>query len=189
MSLSVVPSVFQAPLYRPKRGNLSEEEYSVALLNYESQLAARFSMCCTEKRYTALDFSCESDEDEEEDEEGDEEEDEEEDEDEDSLTTNTDTGTEYDVYEDDDEDESVCEEDTMNHRILILAPEQLHRPTEDGCPVCLEEFTWANCVTTNCDHSFCVTCYEKYTKRSCPCCCQQVNMLTTYQTAIEKDKV
>jgi hypothetical protein len=53
----------------------------------------------------------------------------------------------------------------------------------------LEEFTWANCVTTNCNHSFCVTCYEKYTRRSCPCCRQRVNMLTTYQTAIEKDQV
>jgi len=185
MSLSVVPSVFQTPLYRPNRGNLSEEEYSVALLNYENQLAARFSMCCTGKRFTPLDFSCESDDDDEDD--YDDEDDE--DEDNDSWTTNTDTGTEYDVDEDDDEDEEDQDEGTMNHRILNLPPEQLQRPTEDGCPVCLEEFTWANCVTTNCNHSFCVTCYEKYTRRSCPCCRQRVNMLTTYQTAIEKDQV
>ena len=39
----------------------------MALLNYKSQLAARFSMCCTGKRFTPLDFSCESDDDDDDD--------------------------------------------------------------------------------------------------------------------------
>jgi hypothetical protein len=59
---------------------------------------------------------------------------------------------------------------------------------EHECPLCLEEFKRSDGVTTNCNHSYCASCYEKYTKRSCPCCRQHVDTLTTCQLRTEPTK-
>jgi hypothetical protein len=68
----------------------------------------------------------------------------------------------------------------MTYTLKKITHKEFHKSMEQECPLCLEELKREVCVTTNCKHSFCVTCYDKYTKRSCPCCRQYVDTLTTY---------
>lgn len=45
-----------------------------------------------------------------------------------------------------------------------------------NCPICDNELNISNCVSTECDHQFCKTCFWKWIKRnnSCPLCRKSV---------------
>lgn len=113
------------------------------------------------------------------------------------LDYETEDTDEEDVEDDDDEDEESVyegeyevdsdyeyeeeeEKEPMTYALEKMSHTEFHQSMEQECPLCLEELKREVCVTTSCKHSFCTTCYEKYTKRSCPCCRQYVDTLTTY---------
>jgi len=197
MNQLLVPSSYQTPLVRPKRGEHSGEAYSVALWQYELELARRMAYSSLTQRGRAVNVDSDNDDDDvvvdvgglgsafvyhqsevarrlDFDENS-------------FYVSDDDDDDNYtlerleddDSYESDEEGEEE-DEKPMNHRVENMAQEKLGTSTDQDCPLCLEHFMWADCVTTSCNHSFCVTCYEKYTKRSCPCCRQYVETLTTY---------
>ena len=45
-----------------------------------------------------------------------------------------------------------------------------------NCPICDDELNISNCVSTECDHQFCKTCFWKWikTNNSCPLCRKSV---------------
>ena len=209
MNQFLVPSSYQTPLVRPKRAEHPGDAYSVALWQYELELARRMAYSNLQVRNNVVNVDSDNDDDVVVDVGGvgsafvyhqsevarrldfEENTDNEnsfyvsDDDDDDNYTLERLEGNEY--YESDEEDEE--DEKPMNHNVESMTQEELQMSTAQDCPVCLEDFKWADCVTTNCNHSFCVTCYEKYTKRSCPCCRQYVDMLTTYCVlASEKNK-
>jgi hypothetical protein len=196
MNQLLVPTSYQTPLVRPKRGEHSGEAYSVALWQYELELARRLAYSNLTQRDRTVNVDSDDDDDVVVDVGGlgsafvhrqsevarrlDFDENSfyvsEDDDDDDNYTLERLEGDNY--YESDEEGEE--DEKPMNHKVEDMTQEKLGTSTGQDCPFCLEEFNWADCVTTNCNHSFCVTCYEKYTKRSCPCCRQYVDTLTTY---------
>jgi hypothetical protein len=194
MNTLVVPVSYQTPLVRPKRGNTPGPEYASALWRYEVEHARRMAYSNMREHVRdnddvvvdvggtgramvyqqhqvarRLDFDGDDDEYNNYEEEYD--------------YVGSDDYNIYDNDSDDEYDNKNGDDDVekpMNHRVQSMTVEDLQRPMEQDCPVCLEELKRVDSVTTNCNHSFCVTCYEKYTKRSCPCCRQRVDMLTTY---------
>jgi hypothetical protein len=184
MSLSVVPASFQTPIIRPKRVDWTPDglaAHTESMRMYDLAVARRFAYA-TRGRYAY-------------------------DDDDDVVVDVGGTGEAF-VYpqlelsevvrdlenemeeEDEDEDDEEEENDDgmqwvdsplkpLTYKLQSLSEDDLHQTMDDACCFCLEEFTRANCVTTSCKHSFCVTCYEKYQKKSsCPCCRQRVVSLT-----------
>lgn len=90
--------------------------------------------------------------------------------------------SEYTEYDDDNGEEEIWWDDipVLEYKLEEMTPVELQNLMEHDCPVCLEEMKRADCVTTSCNHSFCVTCYEKYKNPTCPCCRQMVMSLTKY---------
>lgn len=91
--------------------------------------------------------------------------------------------SEYTEYDDDNGEEEIWWDDniTLEYKLVEMSPAELQNSMEHDCPMCLEEMKRVDCVTTSCKHSFCVTCYEKYKKSTCPCCRRVVMSLTTYK--------
>lgn len=190
MSLAVVPTSFQTPLVRPKRVDWTHEgddAHAESMRLYDLAVARRFAYArrgrytCDDEDDVVVDVGGAGEPfvypqlsdvvrrlDPEMDDEADDEADVYED--------------EYDVDSDDEsDDESELEEESqMTYKIEEMTRTEFDKSMEQDCPVCLEELKRSDCVTTSCKHSFCATCYKKYTKRSCPCCRQYVESLTTY---------
>lgn len=77
----------------------------------------------------------------------------------------------------------------LTYRLKTVTAAELEEKMTDSCCFCLEELKRADAVTTDCEHSFCVTCYDGFRtctrttarqKRTCPCCRKYVVKLTTY---------
>jgi len=89
---------------------------------------------------------------------------------------------EYGVDSDYESDEDVDEvaEEPLVRKVVRMSREAWLAPMDQECPLCLEGLSYAECVTTSCQHAFCKTCYARYRKRACPCCRQWVETLTCY---------
>jgi hypothetical protein len=168
---------FNAPLFRPKRGDQTPEAFAESLRLFDLEVARRFARAgVSERAPRQLNDEFEEEE-----------------EDEDEYEYLSDEESEVEEYEDysDDEEDRIREENSerpLNHKVVTMTHEEFYQSMEQDCPLCLDEMKRSDCVTTNCNHSYCASCYEKYTKRSCPCCRQYVNMLTTYQLRTETTK-
>jgi hypothetical protein len=107
-------------------------------------------------------------------------------EDEDTDEDDDDYLSDEDTDEDDDDDDdhpNHFEENPMkpvNYVLKSVPVVELYERMPDDCCFCMEELSRAEAVTTNCGHSFCGGCFTRYRKRTCPCCRQHVNRLTTY---------
>ena len=70
---------------------------------------------------------------------------------------------------------------TSTYKLQPLSEDDLSKTMDDVCCFCLDEFTHTDAVTSECGHSFCVTCFKKYKKeKTCPCCRQHVGHMTKY---------
>ena len=83
----------------------------------------------------------------------------------------------------------------LTYRLKTVTAAELEEKMTDSCCFCLEELKRADAVTTDCEHSFCVTCYDGFRtctrttarqKRTCPCCRKYVVKLTTYHDVSKK---
>ena len=85
----------------------------------------------------------------------------------------------------------------LTYSFKAVTQVELEEQMSDTCCFCLEEFKRADAVTTDCKHSFCTTCYERFRscpratvhqKRTCPCCRKWVTKLMTYRDKETKKK-
>lgn len=158
-----VPAQFRAPLMRPKR--VPGEDYEQAMRDYHDEFERRLALVPLAPPLPFQDAETEDDDT---------------DEDEDDYLSDVDT--DEDDYEDDDHPNHF-EENPMkpvNYVLKSVPVVELYERMPDDCCFCMEELSRAEAVTTNCGHSFCGGCFARYRKRTCPCCRQHVNRLTTY---------
>lgn len=184
MSLSIVPASYQSPLVRPRQQGLTSEEYAESLRIYNLEIDRRsaYSGRLAEvyyMRYTGQDDA------------------------DDVVVDVGGSGSAY-VYERAQNSYSHAElsevatrlesllgskdNSTCYYKIKVqkMSMKKLEESMEQDCPLCLEELKRVDCVTTNCKHSYCASCYKKYKKSSCPCCRQLVVSLTSYTSYTKK---
>ena len=177
MSLSVVPASYQSPIVIPKQQGLTSEEYAESLRLYDLEVDRRsaYSSRLAYRRYTGNDDT-------------------------DNVGG---SGTAY-VYEPARHSYSHAELSEVvtrleslfgskdhatgycKRKVQKMSMKKLQESMDQDCPLCLEELKRVDCVTTSCNHSYCESCYKKYTKSSCPCCRQTVVSLTSYTSYAKK---
>ncbi len=76
---------------------------------------------------------------------------------------------------------SVCHQTGHNRRTCPMVTTKKVEPSvesvdgpivSDSCPICMESIGKTNCVTTECRHMFCLTCFLTHckTNNKCPMC-------------------
>ena len=79
------------------------------------------------------------------------------------MTENDDEGTEDDA-------EGTEYEDNNNNNTNSLKIVDTNIIMEFDCPICFEEQTsGSQCVTTTCEHQYCMPCFESMTQRKAVC--------------------
>lgn len=176
---------FRMPLLRPKRAAYVDQRvYERALSVYQEEQERRMAYARGQQPppsspvsddvdvadRASLVYRLETDED---------------DDDDDSYVT-----LEAETDDDDYDDHFVFEEENPMKKCSdvckAVSRAELFQTMPDVCCFCLDEFKRADAVTVNCQHSFCVTCYEKFRssharqKGTCPCCRKFVTERTTY---------
>lgn len=170
MSIAQIPPAFRFPLLRPDpRRYSTEAEFVQAMRDYQTEFEKRLAAVPAEdfeNRFVQ---------------------------EEDDYLTDSDQEDEYDT-DDEYEVHLRYEENPMkplNYSLQAVTAAELQEKMPDDCCFCLEELTRAQAVTTNCKHAFCESCFNRYRKHTCPCCRQQVTMVTAYYTknpSLSKDK-
>ena len=64
-----------------------------------------------------------------------------------------------------------------------ITADDFEAETTDPCAVCIEKQKKGDTITTECNHSFCKPCWNKWmdtNKRTCPCCRKQCRSVTVY---------
>jgi hypothetical protein len=163
---SAVPYTVRMPLFCPNRASFANPvDYQEAMCKYEEELVKRLAYVTpTSSLNLNPDF---------------------ENEDEDDDDDDDDSNSDY--YYDDDESDFDFDFDYEENPLLLVVPYKTQKCTTEElqtsageCSICLEDMTRANCVTTNCMHSYCGPCYNKYKKLTCPLCRQRVVYFTRY---------
>jgi len=156
---SAVPYTVRMPLFCPNRASFANPgDYQEAMCKYEEELVKRLAYVTPTS----------------------------------SLNLNHDFENEDEDEDDDDDDDNDFDYydndfDFEENPLLLVVPYKTQKCTTEElqtcageCSICLENMTRSNCVTTNCMHSYCGTCYNKYKKPTCPLCRQPVLHLTKY---------
>jgi hypothetical protein len=147
---------------RPKR--VPGEDYEQAMRLYQAEIEKRFALVPPTDPSVFQEYETDDD-----------------------YMSDEETDDDADEYETDGDDDLPYnfEENPMkqmNYTVQAVSKVELYERMPDDCCFCMEEVSHANAVTTNCGHSFCVSCFTSYRKRTCPCCRHYVDKLTTYNT-------
>ena len=175
-----VPAQFREPLIRPRR--VPGEDYEQTIRLYLDEFKRRLALVPPSPPSPFQDADDDDDDD-----------------DEYLNDASTDEVDDGDYWSDegtdeyDDDHPRHFEENPMksvNYALKSVPVAELYEKMPDDCCFCMEEVSRAESVTTNCGHSFCGSCFANYRKRTCPCCRQHVDRLTTYYAyrSVDDDK-
>jgi hypothetical protein len=165
--MNLVPYASRLPLLRPKR--VEGENYEEALRAWQDELTRRLSLVPEQDFQSGNNSDNDTDE------------------------YYSDSGSDFtdDNWDVESTVEYEYEENPMTkakyYTSTAASLEELNETVPNMCCVCLDTPKKMDSVTTNCNHTYCVDCYARCKKGTCPMCRQRVYSLTTY-VLVEKNK-